>query len=111
MDLVKQLEAQGYQLTLEGQNIRCRLVDRAKPNAEKVQTLLEELKRRKVEAIKYLKAKFDLEANPGFAILCPYKGQPRWIHPAACQWHREESDPECSGCDPNKIPKQARQYH
>jgi hypothetical protein len=111
MDVIKQLEAQGYQLTIEGQNIRCRLVEKAAPDKVRVQRLIEELKQRKFEVIEYLKAKFDLGRNPGFAILCPYKGEPRWIHPAVCQWHREESDAECSGCDPNKRPKQARQYH
>ena len=111
MDLIKQLEAQGYQITLEGQNIRCHLVDKDRPDRMKVQRLIEELKQRKSEAIEYLKAKPDLGCNPGFAILCPYKGEPRWIHPAVCQWHREENDPKCSGCDPAKRPKEARQYH
>jgi len=33
-------------------------------------------------------------------ILCPYKDEPRFIHPEVCKWHREENDPECkrSGC-------------
>jgi hypothetical protein len=31
-------------------------------------------------------------------ILCPYKGVPREVHPAACQWHQDERDPECKNC-------------
>jgi len=28
-------------------------------------------------------------------IQCPYNGQPRMIHPAACEWHKECQDKEC----------------
>jgi hypothetical protein len=28
-------------------------------------------------------------------MLCPYKGQPRWIHPDVCTWHKLENDLEC----------------
>jgi len=28
-------------------------------------------------------------------IKCPYNGQPRMIHPAACEWHKECQDKEC----------------
>ena len=29
------------------------------------------------------------------SILCPYKNEPRFIHPEVCGWHRKENDPEC----------------
>ena len=35
-------------------------------------------------------------------ILCNYKGEPREIHPAVCEWHREENNPECTGCERGK---------
>jgi len=32
-------------------------------------------------------------------FLCNYKGESREVHPAACQWHRDEKDPECMKCE------------
>jgi len=29
------------------------------------------------------------------SVMCPYKNRPRMIHPAVCEWHREENDSEC----------------
>lgn len=28
-------------------------------------------------------------------IRCPYRGKPRPVHPAVCEYHREMKDPEC----------------
>lgn len=33
------------------------------------------------------------------SFLCLYLGKPRMVHPAACQWHRDEADPECFECE------------
>ena len=35
-------------------------------------------------------------------VLCPYKVFPRRIHPAVCQWHRDQKDPECLNCKNNR---------
>jgi len=29
------------------------------------------------------------------SYMCPYKGKPRPVHPAVCEWHIRERDPEC----------------
>ena len=38
--------------------------------------------------------------NMNISVWCPYKGQPRWVSLAACEWHRHRQDPECRGCVP-----------
>ena len=43
-----------------------------------------------------------MENKPGYFIICPYKGQPREIYPAVCEWHLEENDPACWDCK-NRI--------
>lgn len=35
---------------------------------------------------------------------CCYKGRPCEVHYKACQWHREEKDLECEGCQQWKYP-------
>ncbi len=40
--------------------------------------------------------------NMNESVWCPYKGQPRRVSWAACEWHRKENDPECQGCRPER---------
>jgi len=110
MDIIREFKKCGYQLSLEGKNIRYRKVKETNLDPEKVLELLEELKNRKPEVVQFLKSS-NKEFNPGYAILCPYKGEPRWIHPAVCEWHREENDPECAKCDPKLRQTEKRTYH
>ena len=58
-----------------------------------VKVLLQELQANKEEAVRYLK-------QCGMSVWCDYEGVQRWISRPACEWHREEADPACSGCDP-----------
>jgi hypothetical protein len=41
---------------------------------------------------------FDEEEKPYVAIMCPYRGVPREIHPEVCRYHNEMKDPECHSC-------------
>jgi hypothetical protein len=47
-------------------------------------------------------AEHDPDPEYDFAIVCPYKGEERVVHPEVCKWHRDENDSNCSRCDPNK---------
>ena len=40
----------------------------------------------------------DEEEEPYTPIICPYRGVPREIHPAVCEYHNEMEDPECFSC-------------
>lgn len=80
--------------------------------------LLEKLKAHKNELIKVLNVLQVFEGriisdwreattdnyNP---ILCPNKGNPWFIHPEVCKWHREMNDPKCEFCEPKKV----KQWH
>lgn len=54
MHLLRQLEKIGYQATLDGDNVRLTWRGMGKPDPAIVRPLLEELKRRKEEAIRWL---------------------------------------------------------
>ena len=41
-------------------------------------------------------------------ILCPYKNQPRSIHPEVCIWHQEMNDPECQKINCKRLKKEVR---
>ena len=41
---------------------------------------------------------FDEEEKPYVAIMCPYRGVPRKIHPDVCRLHNKMKDPECFSC-------------
>lgn len=67
MQLLRQLEEIGYQATLDGDNVRLTWRGVGKPDPAIVRPLLEELKRRKEEAIRWLtfrqqKPNYELEA-------------------------------------------------
>lgn len=92
--------------------------------------LREELRRNKADLLEILRIK-DTFKTAGFSgtiitgdidkylqdqedtyLWCNYKNIPRQVHPAVCEWHREENDPECAGCDPNKrVYNQKRALH
>lgn len=36
------------------------------------------------------------------SVWCNYKGAGRWVHPAVCEWHIREQDPQCRECPINK---------
>ena len=55
MEAIKALEEEGYRVSLIGEDIRCQKSDRANPDPVKVQQLLQEIRNRKVEAIRYLR--------------------------------------------------------
>ena len=56
MEAVKELQAEGYSFSVEGNNIRYRLRAGIEPEKEKVSLLLAELKAHKAEAIHFLEA-------------------------------------------------------
>jgi hypothetical protein len=69
-------------------------------DTERFTTLVEEWKGILMKGAR--KANNDPEPQYDFAIVCPYKGEERVVHPDVCKWHRDENDPLCSGCDPSK---------
>jgi hypothetical protein len=54
MQILRELEAMGYDITLDGNNVRLTWRGQGKPDPATVKPLLEELKRRKEEAIRWL---------------------------------------------------------
>ena len=62
MEAIKQLEREGYQVQLTGENIKCRKMENVNPDPHKVYELLEEIKKHKAEAIEYLR-RFEYDAH------------------------------------------------
>jgi len=46
----------------------------------------------------YEKDEFFPEEEACTPIMCPYRGVPREIDPAVCEYHNELEDPECFSC-------------
>ena len=65
MNTVSRLQAAGYQVQLEGEEIVCRWLGPGKPDAAQVRPLLEELRQSKDEALQSLKNTQDLPAHVG----------------------------------------------
>jgi hypothetical protein len=55
MEAIRLLQREGYELSLDGENIRCLKKRGRAPNPEKVRTLLREIKLNKSEAVNFLK--------------------------------------------------------
>ncbi len=113
-------EKQGVELSCEGQNLKI-----SGPKSEVTDELLTLLKKHKDELIVFLQSievvqkmfphvsiwsverRGNITLYSGEAaittkedsILCPYKSRPREIHPDVCEWHKQEGDQECSGCE------------
>ena len=111
MEAIIELQREGYQISSDGKSIKCRKLEGANPDPAKVNQFLSEIRNKKAEAIKYLRARFNYDRildcevdkdKPYSILLCPYKGIERPVHPAVCDWHRLENDPECEGCTPVK---------
>jgi hypothetical protein len=41
----------------------------------------------------------EVEPRHYVPVKCNYKGIPRDVHPEVCQWHRDEQDENCKGCE------------
>jgi len=95
MDAIRQIEKEGYSVTLESEKIQIRKKLGFAPDANRVSLLLDQIRAHKSEAIVYLKLRDSV-------VWCPYKNEPRRVSWPACEWHREEEDPECVGCDPQE---------
>ena len=98
-----ELERQGYSISLDGDKIQMERKIGFSPDAGSVKILLQEIKEKKPEAVRYLKQR-------GMSIWCPYKGLPRWVSWDACLYHRERNDPACQGCRPERR-SQKRSRH
>ena len=59
IEAIRELQAEGYTLTVDGDTIRYRLRDGIEPQKKKVARLLVELKAHKTEAVSYLRACHD----------------------------------------------------
>ena len=46
--------------------------------------------------------RYNGKQNETYSFLNANTGIPPPVHPEVCKWHREENDPECAGCDPEK---------
>ena len=99
MRAIREIEKEGYSLSLEGNRIQARKKKGFSPDIGKIKDLLNQIKAHKGQVISYLNRR-------KISVLCPYKGCDRWICWAVCEWHREENDPECKGCRPeNRLKK------
>jgi hypothetical protein len=92
MDAIREIEKEGYLVTLQSGNIQIRKKLGFAPDANRVSLLLDQIRAHKSDAIAYLKLRDSV-------VFCPYKKQLRRVSWPACEWHREEEDPECYGCD------------
>ncbi|MFH1628481.1 MAG: hypothetical protein ABIE47_07125 [Pseudomonadota bacterium] len=98
MKAVIELEREGYSISLDGDKIRMERKAGFFPDAGAVKILLQEIKERKPEAVRYLEQR-------RMSVWCPYKGLPRWVSWDACLWHREMNDSACHGCRPEQRPQ------
>jgi len=102
MKAVREIEKQGYSLNLEDGRIQARRKIGFSPDAETVKIVLQEIKEKKSEAVRFLKQR-------RISVWCSYKSLPRWVSWGACLWHREVNDPECQGCRPERrLQKETR---
>ena len=69
MEIVRQLRAQGYALSLEENGIRYKVAEGVNPDKAKVGSLLNEVRAHKAEIMSFLKSE------------CLYKGREEKIHP------------------------------
>ena len=61
MAAIRELQAEGYEVSLNGEDIKCRKLEGANPNSTKVQHLLKEIKDRKAEAIHFLRKHYSYD--------------------------------------------------
>ena len=104
MKAVIKMERQGYSIGLEGDSIQVERKVGFNPDVEPVKILLQKIKERKPEAVRYLKQR-------RMSVWCPYKRLSRWVSWDACLWHREANDPECQGCSPERRPQSQARKH
>jgi len=93
MKAVIELERQGYSIGLNKERVQVERKAGFSPDVVVVNILLQEIKEKKPEAVRYLKQR-------RLSVWCPYKGLPRPVSWDACLWHREMNDPSCHGCKP-----------
>lgn len=101
MKAVIELERQGYSVSLKGESLQVERKVGFSPDAGSVKILIQEIKEKKAEAIRFLKQR-------RMSVWCPYKGLPRWVSWDACFWHREMNDPACQDCRPERRPQSER---
>lgn len=101
MKAVIELERQGYSVSLKGECVQVERKVGFSPDAGSVKILLQEIKEKKSEAVRYLKQR-------RMSVWCNYKGFARFVSWDACLWHREANDPACQGCSPERRPQSER---
>lgn len=98
MKAVIDLERQGYCVSLDGDKVQVERKAGFSPDVEKVKILLQEIKAKKPEAVRFLEQR-------RMSVWCPYNRLPRWVSYDVCLYHREMNDPECQGCSPERRPQ------
>ena len=98
MKAVIELESQGYSVSMDGDKIQMQRKAGFSPGVGPVKILLQDIRERKPEAVRYLNQR-------RMSVWCPYKGLPRWVSWDACLYHRERNDPACQGCRPERRPQ------
>ena len=58
MEAIRDLQKEGYQISLDGENIKCRKLEGANPDPVKINQLFSEIRNKKAEALMYLKKRF-----------------------------------------------------
>ena len=54
MQAIIELQKEGYQVSLDGENIRCQKMEGANPDPEKVHLLFKKIRENKAQAVKFL---------------------------------------------------------
>jgi len=98
MKAVMELEREGYIVSLKGDKIHVKRKVGFSPGIVTVEILLQEIKEKKADAIRYLKQR-------KMSVWCPYKRLSRWVSWDVCLWHRETNDSACQGCSPERRPQ------
>lgn len=102
MKAIIELERQGYKVSMDGDKIQVERKAGFSPGVGPVKILLQEIRERKAEAIRYLK-------HRRVSVWCHYQGLPRWVSWDACLYHIEMNDPACHGCRPERRPQSQRE--
>lgn len=95
MRVVRDLERQGYYVSLRGDRIRMEIKTGFTPDAEAVDDLIQEIKSHKADAVRFLRER-------QVPVWCKGFDLPRWVSWDACLWHRDLNDPHCQDCRPGR---------
>ena len=93
MRQVIELEREGYEVSLSGDRVQVKRKIGFVPDVGRVRVLLQEIRERKPEAVRYL-------MRCRCSVWCDRRQPQRWVSYVVCVYHIEMNDPVCQGCRP-----------